>query len=308
MEKLTVKHMDKIHQISGAVVLVDNSNIFIEGKKVAGKQVKKEQDPSWRLEYGNLVDKVLEKSTLAHCAIFGSVPPPSDEVWRRAEARDRVTVDLTERSSLTGKEEKVDIRLGAPVSYELGLTDASKLKKLGRRYVIIGGDSDYSQVVRLAVEAGIRVDVYSWSSSLHLTYRALEMAHRPLVKVHLLDSIIKDISFREELTDAEKLQRARSRPNQTLVFMPSDEITARELREGLRSFHYHEMQVPSNLLFDPELQGGMDKVLLTFYYIMHPKTIKKLAEEAVEALNLDPKQVKKFWQVFPSDGDQERAR
>lgn len=67
-----------------AYVSVDNSNVWIEGKKVAGRL----RNPSiplngrYRIEYGKLLQHVLDGRDLAAVPkLYGSKPPPNDSVW-----------------------------------------------------------------------------------------------------------------------------------------------------------------------------------------------------------------------------------
>ena len=66
-------------------VFVDNSNIWIEGKKASGK-AKNPPVPSnynYRIEYGHLLNHVCKGRTLGDMPmLYGSEPPPNDSVWK----------------------------------------------------------------------------------------------------------------------------------------------------------------------------------------------------------------------------------
>jgi hypothetical protein len=77
------------------VVLVDNSNVFIEGRKHAAKlkSVRKTSpldrdpsDPSWRLDFGRLLAHLADGRHLKAAILVGSRPPKNDSVWAAAEA------------------------------------------------------------------------------------------------------------------------------------------------------------------------------------------------------------------------------
>ena len=57
---LTPQDMEQVASESGLVVLGDNSNYWIEGKKYAGRLRHLEtEDPSWRVHFGNLFQTVI---------------------------------------------------------------------------------------------------------------------------------------------------------------------------------------------------------------------------------------------------------
>src|SRR6266567_8905068 len=78
------------------LVVVDNSNVFIEGQKfsaltkgvhkIAGAD-KDPQDPSWRVDFGNLLLAVSAGRVVERAILVGSRPPTNDSVWKEAENR-----------------------------------------------------------------------------------------------------------------------------------------------------------------------------------------------------------------------------
>ena len=304
-ETLCPALMDEVKMIPGKVVLMDNSNIFIEGQKVAGKGL---ADPSWRVDHWKLVAHILGDHDLAYCGIFGSRPPKSDEVWKQASRGHRVTVDLTERSTVTGKEERVDLRLAATIPYEVANFYDGVGAYQQRRYAIVGGDSDYSIVVMLAIAAKIPVDIYSWRAALHPAFLHLQAHSSGLVKVHYLDDYVWKIGFVERLSDEQKLQRAKSMPGQTLVFLPSDKMHPDALWEKLQSFHRSKLSIPTAVLRDPAIEDGKDKMLLIMHNWMHHQVLQKTALAALREMGLDSEQVKMFAEVFPKEVEGNEGR
>lgn len=76
---------------------VDNSNVFIEGKRVSAVTTGQAQniydamnhrilDNSWRLDFGKLHKLVSTKlaDTINKATLFGSRPPENDSVWKMA--------------------------------------------------------------------------------------------------------------------------------------------------------------------------------------------------------------------------------
>ena len=79
-------------------IYVDNSNIFIEGKRIAAVRQGKAKnaahvndkdiaDHTFRLDFGELYDFISENNPnkVARAVLFGSSPPESDAVWAIAE-------------------------------------------------------------------------------------------------------------------------------------------------------------------------------------------------------------------------------
>lgn len=71
-------------------IYVDNSNLSIEGKKIAGR-FQSPPLPSnylYRIEYGKLLDCVRSGRDPGDVPkLCGSEPPPSDSVWRMIESK-----------------------------------------------------------------------------------------------------------------------------------------------------------------------------------------------------------------------------
>jgi hypothetical protein len=71
-------------------IFVDNSNVWIEGKKASGRS-RTPQVPSnyyYRIEYGRLLTHVLGTRALGDIPrLYGSEPPPNDSVWESIRSR-----------------------------------------------------------------------------------------------------------------------------------------------------------------------------------------------------------------------------
>ena len=143
-------------------VYVDNSNIFIEGRKIAaGKSgVKNHFNFNFRLDFGELYDFVAEYNPgkIARALLFGSRPPTSDKVWEVAEkvGFEVIVIDRNERN----QEKKVDTGLVAAMMRD-AYTKAAKDDVI----TLVAGDSDYVPAVELLVEDGFQVEVVFWSSA-----------------------------------------------------------------------------------------------------------------------------------------------
>jgi uncharacterized LabA/DUF88 family protein len=149
---------------------VDNSNVFIEGKRVSA--VRKGMasdiwqahdygilDNSYRLSFGKLYEFILgdDKQQVKRAALFGSRPPQNDELWSIAErAGFEVTVFDRNRAN---KEKKIDTN----IAYLMG-KDAQRLAdKAADTITLVAGDSDYAAVISDLVSDGFRVPVVFWA-------------------------------------------------------------------------------------------------------------------------------------------------
>ena len=89
------------------VIVVDNSNVFIEGQKFSAKKkgilkddadTRDPQDPSWRVDFGNLLTTVAKGRLVSHAILVGSRPPQNDSVWDAAK-KYGFTVTVHERNA-----------------------------------------------------------------------------------------------------------------------------------------------------------------------------------------------------------------
>jgi len=75
--------------MDNCVILVDNSNVFIEGQKHSARKKgilkttpdeKDPCDPSWRVDFGSLISQVAEGKPVLKAILVGSTPPRSDSI------------------------------------------------------------------------------------------------------------------------------------------------------------------------------------------------------------------------------------
>ena len=143
-------------------VYVDNSNVFIEGKKIAAQRNGRSGDIdfSFRLDFGELYDFVAENNPgkIARALLLGSRPPTSDKVWSVA-TRAGFEVVVLDRNS-ENREKKVDTGLVAAMVRD-AYTKAEKTDEI----TLVAGDSDYVPAVEMLVADGFYVEVVFWSSA-----------------------------------------------------------------------------------------------------------------------------------------------
>lgn len=150
-------------------IYVDNSNIFIEGKRASA--VKKgfaydiyqaiEKgifDPAYRIDFGKLHKFVSGNggTNIARAKLFGSRPPENDSLWKMADQAGFETV-IYDRN-IQNKEKKVDISIVTEI-----LKDAYTLAdKEKDTLILVAGDGDFVPAITTLVQSGYNVKVYFW--------------------------------------------------------------------------------------------------------------------------------------------------
>ena len=151
-------------------IYVDNSNLFIEGKRVAA--VKNGlandinhamnhniQDNSYSIDFGKLYQFLAGANYLdiKRCYLLGSRPPPNDTLWDIAE-RAGFEVKVVERN-IKNKEKKIDTGIVTEM-----VADAILLaNKETDSITLVAGDNDYVPPIEYLINAGFKkVEVAFW--------------------------------------------------------------------------------------------------------------------------------------------------
>jgi uncharacterized LabA/DUF88 family protein len=142
------------------VILVDNSNIFIGGRQLAGEAQPDDDrdiDPSWRIDFGALIEVLADGRKVEHALLVGSRPPFADAVWEAA-AKEGFEVIVHDRNA-QGKEKAIDTELVARGTEIVCLAEEPMV------LVIASGDLDLLPLVNLAKEYGWDVEMCAFSNS-----------------------------------------------------------------------------------------------------------------------------------------------
>lgn len=150
-------------------IYVDNSNVFIEGKRVSAVQLGLAPDiwdafehgildHNYRLSFGKLYHFVAgnNKAETARAMLFGSRPPANDSIWEIARRAGFEVV--TQDRNIANKEKKIDTGLVAALT-----RDAYRNSKPGDIFTIVSGDNDYVPAVQQLRNDGFQVDVVFWN-------------------------------------------------------------------------------------------------------------------------------------------------
>lgn len=149
-------------------VYVDNSNVFIEGKRVSA--VKRGLasniydaldhgilDHEYRMSFGKLYQFVVgnNRSETARAMLFGSRPPENDVIWDIAK---KVGWEvITHDRNFANKEKKIDTGIVTAMT-----RDAYRNAQKGDIFTIVSGDNDYVPTVEQLCADGFQVDVVFW--------------------------------------------------------------------------------------------------------------------------------------------------
>jgi uncharacterized LabA/DUF88 family protein len=177
------------------LVYVDNSNVFIEGKRVKAVQTglamniydamsNKILEQSYKIDFGHMHDFIAgeDRKNIKRCMLFGSRPPSNDSIWDMA--RKAGFEVITEDRNVANKEKKIDTGIVAAMTKD-AYTIADKNNDI---ITLVAGDADFVPSVRMLVEDGFNVEVVFWS---HASHELKEVC----TKFVELDSVIDHLSY-----------------------------------------------------------------------------------------------------------------
>jgi len=139
--------------VDRCVILVDNSNVFIGGRKLAARRkgVHSDNDgghaddapvdPSWRLDYDPLLEFLADGRTIHSAVMVGSGDPEKDYIWDPAR---EVGFEVIVHDRPHGGEKAVDTELVAQGTEIIATSE--------RRMVLVlaSGDLDFIPLVNVA--------------------------------------------------------------------------------------------------------------------------------------------------------------
>lgn len=155
-------------------IYVDNSNLYIEGRRVSavaqGLSVDiyaamKDGvlDHAYTISFGKLHEFLCgsDKRQIKRVAMFGSRPPPNDGIWQYAK-RAGFELHLEDRN-YANKEKKIDTGIATLLTKDAYKSDGYKAGKPEQdTFVLVAGDSDYVPTINELRADGFRVEVVFW--------------------------------------------------------------------------------------------------------------------------------------------------
>ena len=151
-------------------VYVDNSNVFIEGKRVKAVEAGLAMNiweamdnrilaQAYKIDFGRLHDFIAgeDEAQIKRCMLFGSRPPANDSLW--SIARKAGFEVVVEDRNVANKEKKIDTGIVAAMT-----KDAYTItNRENDTITLVAGDGDFVPSVRLLVDDGFNVEVVFWA-------------------------------------------------------------------------------------------------------------------------------------------------
>lgn len=141
----------------------DNSNIWLVGQGVCHKREPGDEG-AFRIHFGNLLDFALDKRKSDYAFVAGSVPPPSDPLWKRFESLG-IVVEKQERGAGSGQEVAVDEII------QLSMANRILDEKTPGTIALLTGDGSgytdgkgFIKQLERAHNHGWKVEVISWDA------------------------------------------------------------------------------------------------------------------------------------------------
>ena len=182
-------------ELPGIFIFVDDSNIWIEAKKLsASKKFKTaplSEDPRVRIDMGKLADVLANKRPVKQGILYGSEPPPIDTVWKKIEKKGFKVISKR-RDAFTGKEKQIDTNIVADITATAIRTPIHERTTI----VLVTGDANVLPALEKVIEEERwHVEVYMWKDALskQLTYYAAQ--HHKRVEVTPLDKYFDHLAF-----------------------------------------------------------------------------------------------------------------
>ncbi|XP_071085653.1 uncharacterized protein [Haliotis cracherodii] len=166
----------------GIWIFLDDSNFWIEAKKVKGYRLNKSftEDPRLRIDVGGLANLISNGRVVNHATLYGSEPPPVDTVWKKIEEKGW-EIKKHKRSEWTGKEKKVDTQIVADVTE---LVCDTQNREHGSTVVIVSGDNDMSPCIEKAIQRRWNVEVWALEKNLGGDLKRLRDKNPKLMTTH----------------------------------------------------------------------------------------------------------------------------
>ena len=150
-------------------VYIDNSNVFIEGQRVAAvngghaldmddAQRRNIFHAGYRLDFGKLRAFLTSngESEIGKLTWFGSHPPPNDSLW--AIAKKEGFEPIIEDRNAANREKKIDTGIVAMM-----MKDAyTRAEKFNDSFTLVGGDGGYVPVVKTLITDGFQINIAFW--------------------------------------------------------------------------------------------------------------------------------------------------
>jgi uncharacterized LabA/DUF88 family protein len=158
-----------------ALIYLDDSNLWIEGKKVSAVSqgfaldvwdatATRSYDNTFKLDFGKALE-IANNAPVKVARFYGSRPPEADSVWNAAKSAGfQLTIlDRNQRN----KEKGVDSSMVADI-----IEDMYTIATEGDIFIIMAGDADYVPVIQKLQAKNYEVHVLFWDHAANDLKRA----------------------------------------------------------------------------------------------------------------------------------------
>ncbi|NWG39817.1 MAG: NYN domain-containing protein [Hydrogenophilaceae bacterium] len=174
-------------------IYVDNSNLYIEGRRVSAVKTGLASniveamklgilDHGYTISFGKLHQFLTgdDLSKIKRAALYGSRPPPNDSIWQYAK-KAGFELHLEDRN-YANKEKKIDTGIAT-----LMTKDAYKYGKPNEDvFVLVAGDKDYVPTLNELRADGYNVEVVFWK---HAAQELKDAASKFIALDNFLDNL-----------------------------------------------------------------------------------------------------------------------
>lgn len=174
-------------------IYVDNSNLYIEGRRVSAvtqglaANIREAMDlgildQGYTISFGRLHEFLTgnDLTKIKRVALFGSRPPPNDSIWQAAQ---RVGFELhLEDRNVKNKEKKIDTGIATLLTKDAYKHGNPK----DDTFVLVAGDADYVPTVNELQADGYKVEVVFWN---HAARQLREVASKFIPLDQYLDTL-----------------------------------------------------------------------------------------------------------------------
>jgi uncharacterized LabA/DUF88 family protein len=174
-------------------IYVDNSNLYIEGRRVSAvaqglaANIREAMeygilDHGYTISFGRLHEFLTgqDLSKIKRAALFGSRPPPNDSIWQYAK-KAGFELHLEDRN-IKNKEKKIDTGIATLLTkdaYKHGIPKEDT-------FVLVAGDADYVPTINELKADGYKVEVVFWN---HAARELREVASKFISLDEYLDTL-----------------------------------------------------------------------------------------------------------------------
>ena len=148
-----------------SLIYLDNSNLWIEGKKVSAVSKgmaldiweatqTRTFDNAFKLDFGRVLE-IANHAPVRVARFYGSRPPEKDSIWEAAK-RAGFKLEILDRNA-RNKEKGVDSSMVADM-----ISDMFEIAQKGDVFILITGDEDYVPAIERLQNRDFEVHVLFW--------------------------------------------------------------------------------------------------------------------------------------------------